>query len=131
MSPPRRTLSPHAPLPARDRAARARLMQLLGRRRPLVKGGLVEMARTCGNPNCHCARGEKHRSLYLAARLGPARKMIYIPPDLEEPVRQWLAQGRQGQALLEEMSQASLATLVERKKPTSRSPGSTKERKPC
>jgi hypothetical protein len=115
MPPPKKS-SHNGPLPESDRAARSRLMQLLKARSPLVKGGIVEMARVCGNPNCHCARGEKHRSLYLAARVGKVRKMIYLPPDLEQPVREWLARGRMGEQLLEEMSQASLTTLAKRKK---------------
>jgi hypothetical protein len=109
-------MPPRSQLPPKDRAARARLMQLLGRRRPLLKGGLVEMARRCGKPGCKCLRGEKHRSLYLAARVGKERKMIYVPPDLEQAVRQWLADGRRGEALVEEMVQASLATLAQRKR---------------
>jgi hypothetical protein len=30
-----------------------------------VDASLVTIARTCGNPGCKCARGEKHRSQYL------------------------------------------------------------------
>lgn len=108
-------MRPKAQLPARDRAARSRLMQLLAAGRPLARAGLVTMARVCGKKNCRCAQGEKHVSLYLSTRLGSERKMLYVPPDLEAPARELVENARQAEALMEEMSQASLESLAEKK----------------
>ena len=102
-------------LPPKDRAARSRLVQLLAAAQPLARASLVTMARGCGKKGCRCARGEKHVSLYLAARLGKKRKMIYIPPELEEAARRLVGNGKKAEELLEEMSQASLERLVEQK----------------
>jgi hypothetical protein len=102
-------------LPPKDRAARSRLVQLLSKAHPLARASLVVMARTCGKKGCKCADGEKHVSLYLATRLGNKRKMLYIPPDLEEAARRLVENGRKVEELVEEMSQASLEHLVAQK----------------
>jgi hypothetical protein len=73
------------------------------------------MARVCGKKSCKCAQGEKHVSLYLAARVGKKRKMLYIPPDLEEAARRLVENGKKVEELLEDISQASLERLVEQK----------------
>ena len=44
-----------------ERQFRAGLAQLAGGH-GLLRGTLVERFRTCGNPRCKCARGEKHRA---------------------------------------------------------------------
>ena len=77
-------MPPRPLLPPSDRAARSRLIQLLGAAKPIARASLVTMARSCGKKGCRCARGEKHVSLYLAARVGKTRKMLYVPPELEE-----------------------------------------------
>lgn len=104
-----------ASLPPQDRAARSRLMQLLGSSKPLARASLVEMARVCGKAGCKCAQGEKHVSLYLAARIGKARKMLYVPPELEGSARALVDNARRAEGLLEEMSQASLERFVREK----------------
>jgi hypothetical protein len=73
------------------------------------------MHRQCGKPGCHCQQGEKHTSLYLAVRAGKRRTMIYIPPALEETVRQWVQRGRQVDELLDFISQQCLELMLEEK----------------
>ena len=46
---------------------------------PLIRGCLVTMIRVCGRSNCRCAKGYKHRSLYLSQSVKGKLKMIYIP----------------------------------------------------
>jgi DNA-dependent RNA polymerase auxiliary subunit epsilon len=102
-------------LPPKDRAARSRLVQLLTAAQPVARASLVTMARVCGKKTCKCAQGEKHVSLYLAARVGRKRKMLYVPPDLEEEARRLVKNAKTVEELLEEMSQASLEHLAEQK----------------
>jgi len=108
-------MSLRSQLPARDRAARSRLVQLLAAGKPLAQASLVVMARVCGKKGCRCAQGDKHLSLYLSTRVGRARRMLYVPPELEEEARALVANMRQTQALLEEMSQAALERLADKK----------------
>lgn len=101
-------MPPRAQLPPKDRAARSRLIKLLGTARPLARASLVTMARACGKKGCRCVHGHKHVSLYLAARVGKIRKMIYVPPGLEEAARRLVQNSQAVQRLLDEMSQAQL-----------------------
>lgn len=114
---------PHrAPLPAQDRAARSRLIRLLGAGKPLAQASLVTMARRCGKPGCKCVQGEKHVSLYLAARVGKTRKMLYVPPELEAAARRWVENGKAAQGLLDQMSQAQLERFMQSKAQRSKGP---------
>jgi hypothetical protein len=80
------------------------------------------MARSCGKKGCRCARGEKHVSLYLAARVGETRKMLYVPPELEERARSLVGNVRKVEELIEEMSQASLERFAQQKARRERKP---------
>jgi len=108
-------MSPRPQLPPADRAARSRLLRLLAAGQPLARASLVTMARTCGKPGCHCAQGQKHVSLYLAARLGRQRKMLYVPPDLEQEARRLVENAKAVDGLLDQMSQTQLEGFVRRK----------------
>jgi len=87
------------------------------------------MHRTCGKPGCHCARGEKHVSLYLAIRVGARRKMIYVPPDLEPRVRDWVQSSQEIDRLLEIVSQSCLEQLLRDKQAPRARRGKTRPRK--
>ena len=100
---------------ARERAARSRLAQLL-HDFDVIVGGVVTMERTCGKLGCRCARGEKHVSLYLSTKVDGKRRMIYIPADLEEAVRQRVAAYREVAQLTEEVSNACVGRALERKR---------------
>jgi hypothetical protein len=99
---------------AKERDARSRVVRQVSRN-ALLRGSLVVMHRQCGKPGCHCRHGEKHTSLYLAVRQGKRRTMIYIPPALEETVRQWVQRGRQIDELLDFISQQCLEQMLEEK----------------
>ena len=97
-----------------ERDARSRVVKRVAEQ-PLLRGSLVQMARTCGKTGCRCQQGEKHVSLYLAIRRGRKRTMIYIPSALEETVRQWVETGREVEELLDFISQQSLDQLLQQK----------------
>ena len=102
-------------LPPKDRAARSRLIKLLAASKPLARASLVTMARACGKKGCKCVQGEKHVSLYLAARIGSQRKMFYVPPDLEEDARRLVENSQAVEGLLDEMSQAQIDRFLQNK----------------
>ena len=107
--PPRSQRSPE------ERHARSQAVQRVADE-PLLRGSLVRMLRTCGKRNCRCQQGEKHPALYLAIRSGKRRKMIYIPPGLEDAVRQWVDAAQEVDGLLDLVSQHCLETFLEEKK---------------
>lgn len=110
-------MSPPAPRSHRSPAERQLRSRLVKRcaEAPLLRGSLVSMRRVCGKPGCHCAQGEKHLSLYLAVRVGKQRKMIYIPRELEERVREWVQSSQEVDQLLELLSQSCLEQLLQKK----------------
>jgi hypothetical protein len=101
-------------LSASGRKVRARLTSMLNFR-PMLRAGLVTMARTCGKKSCRCAKGEKHVSLYLSLKVGRARKMIYVPAALEQAVRSWAGNYREAAALWEKMLQEYLERFLKEK----------------
>lgn len=113
-------LSPHGS------AARSQLTKLL-QSRPILRAGLVSMARTCGKASCKCAKGEKHVSLYVSLKVGRTRKMVYVPPELEQTVRSWAESYREAAALWETVLQEYLQRLLKDKAQRQRS-GSTRRR---
>ena len=112
-------LSPSV-LGAGERRARSRLHQLLSGAEGMLHGSLIEMKRRCGKPNCRCARDEsaRHRSLYLGQTRKGRTRMIYIPRDLEQTVRQWVENHRLASELLESISQEAWRRIEQAKKQT-------------
>lgn len=72
---------------------------------PLVQGSLARIGVTCGNPNCKCARGEKHVSHILTKKVRGKSKSLYVPLDMVETVRKWVEEHRRAKRLLKEVSE--------------------------
>lgn len=94
-------------LSQKERGARSKAAKLI-HDKPLIVGSLVEMANTCGKPNCKCTRGEKHKSWCVAVRHKGKRKMIHIPRGSEDAVFEGV---RAYQELWEQMDVISQASL--------------------
>jgi hypothetical protein len=107
-------VKPRSQRPAEERHARSRAVQQIADN-PLLRGSLVSMARTCGKSGCHCQQGEKHSSLYLAVRLNNRRRMIYVPPAMEDSVRGWVENAQEVDRLLDFISQQCLTGFLEKK----------------
>lgn len=99
---------------AKERDVRSRAVRRVADE-PLLRGSLVQMRRTCGKEGCHCQQGEKHAALYLALRDQGKRRMIYIPPALEETVRAWVQNARDVDELLDLISAHSYQELLQKK----------------
>lgn len=101
----------------KERRARSRLHQLFNNAEGFIHGSLIEMARRCGNPNCRCATGEKHK--HRSAYLGQTRKgkttTTYVGKDFEDQVRRWIDNYRQAIALLDELDQEARVRLEQAK----------------
>ena len=107
-------MKPRSQRPAEERQARSRAVQQVAEN-PLLRGSLVSMARTCGKAGCHCQQREKHVSLYLAVRLNNRRRMVYVPPALENTVRGWVENAQEVDRLLDFISQQSLTHFLHQK----------------
>jgi hypothetical protein len=98
-----------------ERSARSRLAQLL-HEHDVICGSVVSMARTCGKAGCRCAQGEKHLSLYLSTKVEGKRRMVYLPPELEDEVRKRVAAHREVEHLTDVVSAACVSRVLERKR---------------
>lgn len=91
-------------------------LALQQRRRGLVKtlppleetlrGSLLERYLTCGNPNCKCARGERHGpAWYLSVTLGVGQTSSgVVTLDQLDRVRQWIGNHRRVKDSLDRIS---------------------------
>ena len=103
-----------AKLSASERSFRSRIAQLASTRW-FLRGTLSERAGTCGKPNCRCARGELHTSLYLVQSQGGTLRQICVPHAWQERVREAVNDYRRMQELIEEVSESEWKRLRERK----------------
>lgn len=82
----------------------------------LIRGSLVEMKRVCGKKSCQCSSDpdRKHRSLYLGLRIDGKQRMIYVPAEWEDRVREWTNRYSEMREVLEQLSLKSLERLKNR-----------------
>lgn len=71
----------------------------------VIHGGLMEMARTCGKSGCRCNSGDRHVSLYLGLTYKGKTRMLYIPQELEERVKEWVRRYKDIREVLEGLSE--------------------------
>jgi hypothetical protein len=102
-------------IPPKERSARSKAAQLI-HDKSLILGSLVEMANTCGKPNCKCAKGEKHKSWCLAMRHKGKRKMIHIPRALEDSYFEGVKNYQELWRQLETISESSVERIPLSKK---------------
>lgn len=73
------------------------------------------MARVCGKPNCKCAKGEKHISLYISLRYKGKRKMIYVPHELEAQIENGIKTYKEILKLLDVISDSNIDRIATHK----------------
>jgi hypothetical protein len=92
-----------AEISAAERSLRSRIVQIASTGRYL-RGSLSERSAKCGKPNCRCASGEGHSSLYLVQGQAGKVRQICVPKALHDPVREAVAEYQEMQRLLSEVS---------------------------
>jgi len=78
---------------------------------PVLRGSVVELGATCGNPNCRCTRGEKHLKYYFSMSLKGKTKLIYLGKSRAPFAQQYLKNYKILLAIVEEMSTINLELL--------------------
>ena len=78
----------------------------------VISGSLQNQRRRCGKEGCRCAKGELHGPyLYLSLRVGKRTRMVYVPTELAEEVRQAVTVNGAIQVALAEISAINLELL--------------------
>jgi hypothetical protein len=102
-----------AKLSAAERDFRSRIAQL-ATGQWFLRGTLSDRSSKCGKPNCHCAQGEKHQSVYLVQSHDGKLRQICVPKVWQERVRQAVSDYQEMQRLIEEVSELEWKRLQER-----------------
>ena len=101
-----------------ERRFRSRLAQL-AHDHWFLRGTLSVRTRKCGKPNCRCASGAPHSSLYLVQSHEGKARQVCIPKLWQDRVRQAVNNYQEMQRLIEEVSELEWKRLRENKKPES------------
>ena len=80
-------------------------------------GTLSESYRTCGQPGCHCHRGQKHGPHFYMSYRGPEGKTTgyYVPAGLVERVQQGVEAWHELETVLRQLAEENRQRLFERK----------------
>ena len=81
-----------------------------------VHGALVTQGRRCGKAGCCCTQGELHGPyVYVAlARVRGGSRLLYVPEEFREVVRQKIAMSERVATALEAISAINLELLARR-----------------
>jgi len=97
-----------------ERNFRSRIAQL-ATGQWFLRGTRSDRSGKCGKPNCHCAAGELHKSLYLVQSHAGKPRQICVPKHWQQRVRQAVNDYQELQRLIEEISELEWERLKERK----------------
>jgi hypothetical protein len=103
-----------AHLSEQERRLRSELRQLVSRD-GFVRGTISVREKVCGKPGCRCARGQKHRAVYLVASINGKYRQLYIPSVLESRVTEWVTTYQRMREVLEELSRLHWEKLRRKK----------------
>jgi hypothetical protein len=102
-----------AKLSAAERSFRSRIAQLASGHW-FLRGTLSDRSSKCGKPNCHCAKGELHQSVYLVQSHAGKLRQICVPKAWRQRVRQAVADCQEMQRLIEEVFELEWKRLQDR-----------------
>lgn len=78
---------------------------------PVLAASLVTIEKSCGRAGCHCQTGEKHTGNYLTFKEEGKTRTVYVPLDLLEDVKRWVAEHQRLKKLSQEISQLAIAQI--------------------
>jgi hypothetical protein len=95
------------------RSRRVGLTKLLPPLEEILRGSLMERYLTCGNPDCKCARGDRHGPVwYLSVTLDQSHRAgVTVPADQLALVRQWIDNYHRVKQHLEKISEINRELL--------------------
>jgi hypothetical protein len=79
--------------------------------RPVLAGTLSRVRKRCGQPSCRCYHGEPHLAWHLNYKVKGKSRTVYVPLDLLDDVRTWIAEHKRIKTLQAEIHQLSVALI--------------------
>ncbi len=99
---------------AAERHLRSRIAQLASSHL-FIRGTLSDRSSKCGKPNCRCANGALHPSVYLVQSHDGEPRQNCLPKLWQQRERQAVKDYQEMQRLIEEVSELEWKRLMERK----------------
>src|SRR5262249_26792869 len=65
----------------------------------------------CRQPPCRCRHGQPHLAWHLTYKVEGKTRTVYVPLDLLDEVRSWVAEPKRIKALLDEIHQLTVALV--------------------
>jgi hypothetical protein len=79
---------------------------------PLLAASLARVQKRCGQPSCSCHHGGPlHPAHHLTFTEGGKTGTVYVPQDLLAEVQRWVQEHHRLKALIQEVSQLTLALV--------------------
>jgi len=104
----------HAQMSAQERAFRSRLAQIV-HKQPMIRATVCVRNVTCGKAGCRCAKGDKHRAVYLSCSVKGKNRQLFVPKSMEKEVRLWVDNYHTVHKLLEQLSERAWQKLKKQK----------------
>ena len=86
------------------KARRQELLGMMPDPAHVIRASLITRSIKCGKPNCRCANGEGHKSLYLSSYYNGKTQLDSVPKSFQDKVSQCIIRDRDITALLAELS---------------------------
>ena len=97
-------------------AQRRRLRQKLASLGPFIKGSVCELKMNCGKPECRCHKGgPKHPATYFSFYREGKQRLIYLSKKEQKDARQWLANYKETETIIKELTSCNIQILKSRK----------------
>jgi hypothetical protein len=79
---------------------------------PILAATLNQVSKRCGRKTCACHHGGPlHTAWHLTYKVEGKTRTVYVPQDLLDEVRSWIAEHQRLKALLQEATQLTLALI--------------------
>ena len=78
---------------------------------PVLAATLTQVRKRCGQPTCPCYHGQPHHAWHLTSKVRGKTRTVYVPPDLLDDVRSWIAAHQRLKATLDEIHQLTVALV--------------------
>jgi hypothetical protein len=92
-----------------------RLHKKLSTLGPLMRGTVVLLGSTCGNPRCKCARGEKHPQYYFSVNIDRKTKIMYLRKEMRIEAEEYVKNYKFLWDIVEEMTLLNFELLKSKK----------------
>lgn len=90
------------------KARRQELLDTMSDPANVMRASLITRSIKCGKPNCRCANGEGHKSLYLSSYYNGKTRLDFVPKAYKDAVSQCIKDYEDISALLIELSSINL-----------------------